>query len=666
MAEAEDVIVDAARHATAYAQDLLRRRRADSSSPVLTLLDAAQRLDLLLQALHGRHWPLRVAQAPAPVTALKRLFRRTSRPWRLKAVPCTDGFAIWLPGRLDGVEPEQALVLYRAMALQQAQRVSLRDPRELGLLSTPVLRDLYLVAEAAAADAALLRALPGLRAPLAQLRAHALEARPAMREFPPLRRPVEAWVRDRLSQPMQLEVSGASQGLVQATLALADRFGLDPSTAPVFKDFWTGDWPWREHGAEATRTQADSQQADEDSQAVRSARLTRRPAVRPPDEEDENERSAAWMIQTAQPHEHAEDPMGGQRPTDRDTDHAAEAHAESVGDLEQARLVRTPQRAHEVLISEDLPPRSETTPPAPRSQENTRGVRYPEWDYRLQAYRDPGTTVWESVADAGPAAWVERTLHAQRGMLATIRRRFEMLRARRVALHRQEEGDDIDLDACIEARADLRAGASMPQRLYRTSRMARRDTAILILIDASGSTDGWVAGQRRIIDVEREALLPLSIALDAVGDAYAIVSFSGRGAQQVRVRHVKRFAERHGDDVARRIAGLEPEHYTRAGAALRHASQLLQAQPARHRLLLLLSDGKPNDEDDYEGRYGVEDMRQAVLEARQAGQSPFCLTVDRQAAAYLPRIFGTHYAMLPRPELLPAVLLDWMKRLLSH
>ena len=206
----------------------------------------------------------------------------------------------------------------------------------------------------------------------------------------------------------------------------------------------------------------------------------------------------------------------------------------------------------------------------------------------------------------------------------------------------------------------------MPQRLYRTSRVARRDTAILVLIDASGSTDAWVAGERRIIDVEREALLALSLALDGTGDAYAMVAFSGQGPHGVRVSHVKRFDERHDDDVARRIAGLEPDHYTRAGAALRHASRLLQAQPARHRLLLLLSDGKPNDEDDYEGRYGVEDMRQAVLEARHAGQSPFCLTVDRQAAAYLPRIFGAHhYALLPRPELLPPVLLDWMKRLLS-
>lgn len=45
---------------------------------------------------------------------------------------------------------------------------------------------------------------------------------------------------------------------------------------------------------------------------------------------------------------------------------------------------------------------------------------------------------------------------------------------------------------------------------------------------------------------------------------------------------------------------------------------------------------------------------------------PFCLTVDRQAAAYLAAIFGPHqYGLLPRPELLPGVLLVWMKRLVQ-
>src|SRR5690606_19434231 len=119
-------------------------------------------------------------------------------------------------------------------------------------------------------------------------------------------------------------------------------------------------------------------------------------------------------------------------------------------------------------------------------------------------------------------------------------------------------------------------------------------------------------------------------------------------------------------DVALRIAGLEPERYTRAGAAIRHSTALLMRRRAEHRLLLLLSDGKPNDVDEYEGRYGAEDMRQAVVEAKLQGLFPCCLTIDRHAASYLPRVFGAHqYALLPQPAHLPEVLVEWMKRLIA-
>ena len=176
-----------------------------------------------------------------------------------------------------------------------------------------------------------------------------------------------------------------------------------------------------------------------------------------------------------------------------------------------------------------------------------------------------------------------------------------------------------------------------------------------------------MSANRRIIDVEREALLLVSIALDGMGEPWSIQAFSGEGPNAVIVRQIKGFEENYSNDVALRISSLEPEHYTRAGAAIRHASTDLLRQPASHRLLLVLSDGKPNDKDLYEGQYGVEDMRQAVTEATLQGISPFCLTIDRQAPAYLPRIFGAHnYALLPKPELLPMVLLDWMKRLVVH
>jgi nitric oxide reductase NorD protein len=667
MAEAEDVIVDAARHATAYAQDLMRRRRRAPAPSTLTLLDAAPRLDLLLVAMHGHPWPLRVAQPLPPVTTLTRLFRRAQRPWRRLAVPSTDGTAIWLPRQLDGVAPSEAMLLYRAMALQQAQRGSSRVAAQQQRLRTALQRDLYLVLEADAADAALASALPGLRTALNLLRREALERRPPMESFPAERRPLEVWLRNLLASESVLQSTAVTGELMDQTLTVAERWAGDLGPEPILKDWWTGDWPMHEQVGDMRGDTSKIGDQDIGEQPGRSARLARRPAVRQAEADEDDAGPGAWMIQTAQPHEHAEDPMGQQRPADRDSDDAAEGHAESVSELAQARLVRSPQRAHEVLLSDDLPPTSRPAGASAPATSAEQGIRYPEWDWRIHDYHNPGTTVWVSTAEAGSPAWVERALQEQRGMLHLIRRRFEMLRARRVVLRAQEDGDEIDIEAIIDTQAQLRAGAAMTQRLYRSTRLLRHEAAVLVLVDVSGSTDAWIAGGRRIIDVEREALLPLSMALDDSGDSHAILAFSGNGPQRVVVRTIKRFGERHGDDVALRIAGLEPEHYTRAGAALRHAARLLAEQPTHHRLLLLLSDGKPNDEDGYEGRYGVEDMRQAVLEARQAGLSPFCLTIDRQAAAYLPHVFGPHhYALLQRPERLSVALLDWMKLLLSH
>src|SRR5690606_29738647 len=129
----------------------------------------------------------------------------------------------------------------------------------------------------------------------------------------------------------------------------------------------------------------------------------------------------------------------------------------------------------------------------------------------------------------------------------------------------------------------------------------------------------------------------------------------------------KNFSDSYSSEVARRIAGLEPERYTRAGAAIRHASALLMREAVQHRLLLILSDGKPNDMDEYDGRYGVEDMRQSVLGAQRRGIFTFCLTIARQSAGYLPAVFGKHhYAVLHRPEMLPIALIGWLRRLVHR
>jgi len=226
-------------------------------------------------------------------------------------------------------------------------------------------------------------------------------------------------------------------------------------------------------------------------------------------------------------------------------------------------------------------------------------------------------------------------------------------------LRAQVDGTELDMEALVRARTDLVASGAGSDRVYVATRNQARDLAIAILVDTSFSTDSWVDG-RRVLDVEKAALTALAFGLEACGDPFAILTFSSRTRHAVAVSTVKSFTERLDAPVRRRIGALRPGAYTRIGAALRHVATLLEARPERHRLLLLLSDGKPNDLDHYEGRYAVEDTRKAVQEARRRQLAVFAVTVDRRAESYVPRIFGRGgYAMVGHlgrlPDALPAI-----------
>lgn len=676
MAEAEDVITDVARHATVFTQALWRRHRAQAPARRLTLLtDMAPRLDLLIEAVFGTTYRLRTAQTPARPTLLAQAFQRHEFPRARVALPATDGQCIWLPSDTGLTDTALATDRFRTLALVQAMRASRGSAAGPGPGASPLVLDLYLLIEAVAADAALAQLLPGMANALNRLRGAALAARPPLAQFPASRRPLEALVRAWMAQPCEqpnvhAPLGASPEHAAHAAHRLAADMARDLAShgrqgpSPLFRDSWTGEL--RPPGAATGSALAGSDAADNAAtRAPRSARLARRPEVREGTEQEDQKTPGAWMIPPDVPHEQAEDPFGMQRPTDRDQSAGADEFADLVSELAQARLVWTPGQAPEVLLSDDPPavrPRhtSAAAPDAPQT------FCYPEWDWRTSAYRHPGATVRLREAPAGTQRWVDDTLAAHRALLGAIRQRFAALRPQRTLRRRQTDGDDIDLEACVEGLTNLRAGWPMADDLYCSQQRTRRDLAILILIDVSGSTDGWISNSRRVIDVEREALLLVCIALGAMGEPFAVQAFSGNGPAAVSLWDIKRFDEAYSPDVALRIAALEPDQYTRTGAALRHASATLMREGATHRLLLLLSDGKPNDCDVYEGRYGIEDTRQAVTEARLQGISPFCLAVDRQAASYLPAVFGAqHHALLQTPASLPTVLLDWMQRLVK-
>lgn len=245
---------------------------------------------------------------------------------------------------------------------------------------------------------------------------------------------------------------------------------------------------------------------------------------------------------------------------------------------------------------------------------------------------------------------------SMRRHIRQVRRRFEILRPRHELLYAQADGHDLDLDALVRARCDLRAGSGALDRVHVAMRPQGHDLAVTLLVDVSLSTDAWVDGYR-VLDVEKEALLVLAHGLSACGEHHSILTFTSRRRAWVRLETVKAFGEPMSVAVERRIGALRPGYYTRIGAAVRHASAELARQPQRKKLLLVLTDGKPNDVDHYEGRFAVEDTRKSVQEARRLGMAVFGVTIDATAQSYFPTLFGRGgYAIVGNIKRLPAAL----------
>jgi nitric oxide reductase NorD protein len=235
-----------------------------------------------------------------------------------------------------------------------------------------------------------------------------------------------------------------------------------------------------------------------------------------------------------------------------------------------------------------------------------------------------------------------------------LRGQFAALAPQRHWLKGQPDGQELDVDACVRQHADRASGHSPDSGSYLAQARCERDLACLLLADLSMSTDAPISDSHRIVDVIRDALLLFSEALTATGDRFGIYGFSSLRRQNIRFHLLKDFGKRYDAAARGRILAVKPGYYTRMGAAIRQSASILAEQPAGRRLLLIITDGKPNDLDIYDSRYGIEDTRMAVHEARRMGLTPFCVTIDREAGAYLPYLFGpAGFCVIRKPEELP-------------
>ncbi len=290
---------------------------------------------------------------------------------------------------------------------------------------------------------------------------------------------------------------------------------------------------------------------------------------------------------------------------------------------------------------------------------------YDEWDGLIRDYRPQWCRVLETAGVEGGPDFIDDTFQSYGPVVRLIRRYFEAIRPesfRRVG--RQVDGEDIDFDALVSWIVDRRHGHEPQEHVYATRRKHDRDVAVAFLVDISGSTGRQIGARSRpVIDIEKEGLLLLSEALTAIGDQYAIYGFSGHSRQSVDIHILKDFEQRSGGRVGLKISGVKPRQQNRDGAAIRHATYRLMQQAAKVRLLILLSDGKPLD-DEYADEYALEDTKMALREARHQAIHPFCITIDQAATNYVQRMYGDiGFLVIDEVETLPTRLPKIYQRL---
>ena len=282
--------------------------------------------------------------------------------------------------------------------------------------------------------------------------------------------------------------------------------------------------------------------------------------------------------------------------------------------------------------------------------------RYPEWDYQMQLYRPAWCTVLERRAPAGDAAIVEQIMAKHAPLVRRTRRVIEVMQPQGVQrIRKQEDGEEIDLNAAVAAWTDMRLGRQPDTRVMMRTVRHVRDLSVLVLIDVSESTNDPAPGSgATVLELAREASALLADALSGIGDPFAIHGFDSDGRHKVEYFRYKDFDGPYDEVAKRHLAGMTGQLSTRMGTVIRHASSFLARRASRARLLLLVTDGEPADNDVRDPQYLRHDAKKAVEEAAARGIVTFCISLDPSADEYVSRIFGArNYMVLDQVDRLP-------------
>lgn len=605
----------------------------DTTAPRLEL-DWEEGLFKLVRGLLRRWRPAAVG-LPAHAAALAPLERRLSviasvlagRPMRV--LPSDGALGLrkddillpaqqaCLPSLAENVELYRLAVVVLAVWRRAEPRVR-TDPRARA-------RDDLRGAAAAVAEAA--QELPGFAARWARFGRAVLETRPAVESLPARARAVERHRQSILrgeALPDELDLPSAP---------------LAPPCALLGGLFEHPDAATDDAGDCSTPATGRERAAPKSVEDVRRVVLDETPERNNP------------VVHTFEKVETLDSHEGGTRLADGSDE--LDEQLEALEEVDLSQVVRGGPPAQAVLRA-DVGLEAEI-PDVERVDTSEPSLRYDEWDVRRRRYRKGWATVYPTPVRVEDPAYARAALAAERRRVEALFERLVVHQGKLRDERRQLDGESIDLDAAIDAATEQAAGRDGSGRVYVRKARRDREVATAVLMDVSLSSDAWVL-DRRVLDVTKRAVLVLGEVADRLGDELAVYAFASKTRNACRVYEVGGFGTAWARTRAR-IGALEPRGYTRMGPAIRHVTAQLAAHPAKRRLLLVLSDGKPTDYDRYEGRYGMADIRKSLFEASAKGVVAHALTIDSRAGGHLSATFGPGaWHVLTDPRELPDAL----------
>ena len=347
----------------------------------------------------------------------------------------------------------------------------------------------------------------------------------------------------------------------------------------------------------------------------------------------------------------AEEHDGGWR--DFDGDDELEEHSKALEELNMKYTVRVDDTAHSVYQAEFV--ENTTISESAEINSDNYAISYDEWDYAKRSYKENFCKVYPKRIEENDVFYYKKTLKDNASTLMGLRKMLTNVNNKFQQQRRQTQGEEFDLDALTDLYIDVHSGHSPSEKIYLSKRKKEKNLSILMLLDVSLSSDGYAANNR-VIDVEKQVSILFGEILDEFNVDFSINAFFSKTRNYATYLTLKDFDD-DWQKAKHKIGAVEPEGYTRIGTALRHSGTLLDQRDTKNKWVILISDGKPNDYDKYEGKYGINDVKQALRELNERNINSYALAIEANAKYYLPQMFGAnHYEILTTPvELLQSL-----------